>query len=77
MKSKTRTTTKAKQTNKKTNLIDTENSIIVSYQRREVGVEVSEMNERDKKLQTFSYKIIHENVMYSITTITNNTDMYV
>ena len=74
MKSKIRTTTKAKQNN---NLIDTENNIIGSYQRWEVGVEVSEMSERNKKVQTFSYKIIHEDVMYSIMTIINNTDMHV
>ena len=50
MKSKIRTTTKAKQNN---NLIDTENNIIGSYQREEVGVEVSEMSERNKKSTNF------------------------
>ena len=40
-------------------------------------MEVSEMSERDQKVQTFSYKIIHEDVMYSIMIIINSTDMYV
>ena len=41
------------------------------------GVGVGEMGEGRQKVQTFSYKISHGDVIYSMVTIVNNTVSYI
>ena len=51
-------------------LIDTENTFVCSCQRQRWGM--GKMADGDQKVQTSSYKISYEDVMYSMLTIVNN-----
>lgn len=55
-------------------LIAAENRLVVA---RGMELRVGEMDEWGQKAHTFSYKINHEDVMYNMVTIVNNTISYV
>ena len=59
---------KNKQTNKqnKTKIIDTENKMVVAKREGDLGVD--QMREWGQEVQTYSYKISHRDVMYSMMT---------